>query len=174
MVVVPEPAVKCLRPFLARAVDGTVGPAGEQRADEALRLAVRLRTVGPGTQVADSQPATGECVQRRHVRRAVVGQQPLDPEPIARVEGSRPAQEADRRRRLLVWQHLGVGESRVVVGMPPLRWTAVVKRLPSLSFSRSGPATGSRAGSGAYSRCRMSPLERTARGGTERGRVWGG
>ena len=36
MVVVPEPAVKCSRALLARPVDGPVGPAREQGADEAL------------------------------------------------------------------------------------------------------------------------------------------
>src|SRR6266566_4638195 len=57
MVVVPEPAVKCPRALHARAIAGAVGPAPEQRADEALGLAVGLRPVGAGAAVADPEPA---------------------------------------------------------------------------------------------------------------------
>src|SRR5438876_5132817 len=115
MVVVPEPAVKCPRAFLARAVDGAVGPAGEQRADEALGLAVRLWTIGAGAQVADAERAAGERVQRGDVGGPVVGQQALDRDPVAGVVGARSAQEANRRLRLLVRQHLGIGEPAVIV-----------------------------------------------------------
>src|SRR5437899_1673680 len=72
MVVVPEPAVKCLRPLLARAVDRSVGPAGEQGADEALGLAVCLRPVGTGAAVADPEFAAGERVQGGDVGGAVL------------------------------------------------------------------------------------------------------
>src|SRR5438876_3705892 len=115
MVVVPEPAVKCPRAFLARAVDGAVGPAGEQRADEALGLAVRLWTIGARAQVADAERAAGKRVERGDVGGPVVGQQALDRDPVAGVVGARSAQEANRRLRLLVGQHLGIGEPAVVV-----------------------------------------------------------
>ena len=55
MVVVAEPAVKGGGAFGAGAVDRAVGPAGEHRADEALGLAVGLRAVGAGAQVADAE-----------------------------------------------------------------------------------------------------------------------
>ena len=49
MVVVPEPAVKCIGALCAGAVDGGVGPACEQCADEALCFAIvercRLRLI---------------------------------------------------------------------------------------------------------------------------------
>src|SRR5918996_1713809 len=99
MVVVPEPAVKCARAFLAGAVDGAVGPASEQRADEALGLAVRLRPVGTGAQVADAELPAGERVERGDVGGAVVGEQALDPDPVALVEDLRATQEADRGPR---------------------------------------------------------------------------
>src|SRR6266536_5349483 len=115
MVVVPEPAVKGLRPLLARAVDRPIGPAGKQGADEALGLAVCLRPVGTGAAVADPEFAAGERVQGGDVGGAVVGQEPLDPDPAASVEGDRALQEADRSGRPFVGQHLRVGESAVVV-----------------------------------------------------------
>src|SRR6266508_4452560 len=56
MVVVPEPSVKGLAAFVARAVDGAVGPACEQRADEALDSPMssveRWRGFGPGVEAA--------------------------------------------------------------------------------------------------------------------------
>ena len=115
MVVVPEPAVKGGCPLPARAVDRAIGPTGEQRADESLRLAVGLGPIGAGAAVPDPEPAAGEGVQRRDLGRAVVAQEPLDPDPAALVEGERALEEADRGRRLLVRQHLGVGEPAVVV-----------------------------------------------------------
>ena len=111
MVVVPEPAVKCPRPLLARAVDGSVGSAGEQGADEALGFPVRLRPRGPRAQVPDAERSAGKRVERGDIGGAVVGQEAFDPDPIAPVEGACVTQEADRRLCLLVGQHLGVGES---------------------------------------------------------------
>src|SRR5215218_6184091 len=60
MVVVPEPAVKGCRSFAAGAVDGAVRPAAEEGADEALGLAVRLRSIGSSAEMADPEPAAGE------------------------------------------------------------------------------------------------------------------
>src|ERR671918_843841 len=115
MVVVPEPAVKGGGAFAARAVDGAVGPAGEERADEALCFAVRLRPSGPGAQVLDGEAATAERMDRRDVGGAVVGEDSLHLDPVAAVEGERSSEEADCRPRLLVREHLGVGEAAVVV-----------------------------------------------------------
>src|SRR5919106_98153 len=86
MVVVPEPAVKGGGAFAARAVDGAVGPAGEERADEALCFAVRLRPSGPGAQVLDAEAATAERMDRRDVGGAVVGEDSLHLDPVAAVE----------------------------------------------------------------------------------------
>ena len=46
---------------------------------------------------------------------AVVGEDPLDADAVAAVEGDGAAEEADRGRCLLVGEHLGVGEAAVVV-----------------------------------------------------------
>src|SRR4029450_12394079 len=115
MVVVPEPAVKCGAALGARAVDRAVGPAGEQRADEAFGLAVRLRAVGTRAAVPDPERATGERVDRSAVAGAVVGQDPLDRDPVPPVVRDGPAQEGDRGDGLLVAEHLRVGEAAVVV-----------------------------------------------------------
>ena len=73
IVVVPEPAVKGGGAFVAGAVDGAVGPAGEEGADEALGFAVGLRSVWPGAEVADAEASACECVQGGDVGAAVVG-----------------------------------------------------------------------------------------------------
>src|SRR3954454_23156695 len=115
MVVLPEPAVKGGGAFLAFAGYGVVGPAGEHRADEALGFAVGLGSAWPCAQVADPQSAAGERVERGDVGAAVVGQDPLDLDPVAAVVGEGAAQEADRGRGFLVCEYLGVGEAAVVV-----------------------------------------------------------
>ena len=51
----------------------------------------------------------------RDVGGAVVGHHPLDRDPVATVEGQRPAQKADRGERPLVAQHLDVGKTGGVV-----------------------------------------------------------
>src|SRR5215210_4720139 len=84
MVVVPEPAVKGGGAVGAVAVDGAVGPAAEQGADEALCFAVGLGPVGAGAQVADAERAAGEGVQRRSVGRAVVCDDALDVDAVPR------------------------------------------------------------------------------------------
>src|SRR5581483_8911801 len=115
MVVVPEPAVKGGGAFAACAVDGAVGPAGEQGADEAFGFYVCLRPIGPDAQVADLQPSAGECVRDRDVGGAVVADDRLDPDAVATVEGDSAPEEADRGGRFLVCEHFGVGEAAVVV-----------------------------------------------------------
>jgi hypothetical protein len=65
--------------------------------------------------VADAERAAGDRVDRGAVGGAVVGQQPLDGHAVAAVEEERAAQERDRRGRLLVREHLGVGEPGAVV-----------------------------------------------------------
>jgi hypothetical protein len=46
---------------------------------------------------------------------AVVGHQPPDPDPVAPVEGDRPAQEGDAGPRLRVAQDLDVGQAGGVI-----------------------------------------------------------
>src|SRR5689334_828362 len=51
----------------------------------------------------------------RAVGRAIVGHQPLDRDPVRSVEGHRSPQEADDGLRLLVGQHLGIGQAGGVI-----------------------------------------------------------
>jgi hypothetical protein len=110
-----EPAGEHVVAFVAGVVDRTVGPAAEQGANEAFRLAVGARRVRPGAEVFDAQRFASERVDRGAVCVAVVGHQPLDPDPEGGEVGDRAAQEADRGRGFLVLEHLDVGEPRGVV-----------------------------------------------------------
>src|SRR3954447_5438580 len=103
MVVVPEPAVKGSGAFCAGGIDrAAVSPAGEQRADTALGLAVGLWPVGASAQVADPERFASDRVDGRAVGGAVVGDQPCDGDAVARVEGHGAAEKRDRGAGLLV------------------------------------------------------------------------
>src|SRR4051812_24973661 len=115
MVVVPEPAVKCSGAFAAGAVDRSVGPACEHRADEAFGFAVCLWPVGPGTEVFDPEPSAGDRVQGGAVARAVVGEELLDGDPVAAVKGDGAAKEAGSCFGGLVVEDFCVSETAVVV-----------------------------------------------------------
>src|SRR6059036_124704 len=102
MVVVPEPAVKGGGAFLACAVDGAVGPAGEHGADEAFGFAVCLRPVGASAEVADPERSAGERVHGRAVGGAVVAEDRFHADAVAAVEADSAMQEADRGGCFLV------------------------------------------------------------------------
>src|SRR5438309_1482639 len=101
MVVVPEPAVKCLGAFVACGVDRAVGPAVDQGADEAFGLSVCLRPVRAGAQVADAEMAAGERVQGAAVAGAVVAEDCFDMYAVASVEGDGRSEEGGRSDRFL-------------------------------------------------------------------------
>src|SRR4051812_13145264 len=115
MVVVPEPAVKGRGALWTCAVDRAVGPAGEHGADEPFGLAVGLRSVRAGAQVANAHRAAGDGVDGADVGRAVVGDDSLDADAVARKELASATEKRDRRGRLLVAQDFGVGQARGVV-----------------------------------------------------------
>src|ERR1700730_2689393 len=98
MVVVPEPAVKGAGALVAVAVDRAIGPATQHRANEALGLAVGLRTVCTGAQVADAEGATRERVHHGPVTGAVVGEQLLHGHAVALKEGDSAPEKGDHRR----------------------------------------------------------------------------
>src|ERR1700729_18525 len=91
MVVVPEPSVKGGGAFCASAVDRSVGPAGGERSDEPLGLAVGLGTVDAGAKVPDAEGAAGDRVDRGAVRAAIVGEGLLNGDAVAGVERDGPA-----------------------------------------------------------------------------------
>ena len=62
--------VRARRRSSAVALDGAVGPAAEQGADEALGFAVRARRVGAGAQVFDPERLAGERVHDQRRRRS--------------------------------------------------------------------------------------------------------
>jgi hypothetical protein len=66
--------------------------------------------VGARAEVADAELAADECVERASVAAAVVGQDRLDLDPVAAVEGECATQERGRGDCLLVGEYLGVGE----------------------------------------------------------------
>jgi hypothetical protein len=72
VIVGPEPAVESARAFGAGGVDGAVGPAGQQGADEALCFAVGAGPVRAGAQVTQAERAAGERVDGRAITGAVV------------------------------------------------------------------------------------------------------
>src|SRR4051812_50001970 len=96
MVVVVQPAVKGGGAFGAGAVERAVGPAAEHGSDEALSLAVGLRAVGAGAQVADAHGATRDRVHRRAVGRAIVGDQALDDDAVAGEKNPPAPPESER------------------------------------------------------------------------------
>jgi hypothetical protein len=65
--------------------------------------------------VTDAECSTGERVQCRDVRAAVVGEHALDLDAVAGKEGEGAAEEPDRGGCLFVGEDLGVGEAAVVV-----------------------------------------------------------
>jgi hypothetical protein len=67
----------------------------------------------------EPERAAGERVQHRHIRRAVVGHDALDGDVVGGVEGHYAAQEGDRGGRLLVGEHVGVGEPCAVCASLP-------------------------------------------------------
>jgi hypothetical protein len=115
MVVVREPAVKRGGALGGAAVDGAVGPTGDQRSDEPLGLAVGLGPVGTGAEVTDPERAAGDRVDRSALGGAVVGQHALDRESVPGEELDCPPQEGDDRGRLVIAENFGVGQARVVV-----------------------------------------------------------
>ena len=65
--------------------------------------------------MVDAECAAGERVDGGAVGGAVVGEEPLDADAVAAVEGDGAAEEADRGCGFLVGEDLGVGEPAVVV-----------------------------------------------------------
>ena len=87
----------------------------EQGADEAFCFPVCLWAVGPSAEVFDAERSAGEGVDGGAVAAAVVGEHPLDLDAVALVEGDGAVEEAGDGGCLLVVEHLGVGETAVVV-----------------------------------------------------------
>jgi hypothetical protein len=92
-----------------------VGPLGEQGPHHPLGLAVRLGSIRSRAAVAKAALVTGGREVTAPVPPTVVGEDPLDGDPVAGVEAPGTAQEARRRAGRLVGQLLGIGEPAVVI-----------------------------------------------------------
>src|SRR5450755_201350 len=115
MVVVPEPSVRGSGSFDAVAIDGAVGPAGDQGANEAFGFAVGLGSVGLGAQMADPESATSDRVQRGAVGAAVVGEQPLDGDAVAGIERDGTPEKPNHGAPFLIRENFGVGQTSAVI-----------------------------------------------------------
>ena len=73
-------------------------PFVDQGLDEALGLAVGLRSIGPGPLVPDVGPARASPARVASIARAVVGEHALDPDPDLREPGDRRNSTAHGRR----------------------------------------------------------------------------
>lgn len=96
-------------------IGAAICPFREQRADEALGLAVCPRTVRPRAAGGDAE-GVRRC-QERHgaIAAAVVGEQALERDPEGRLPRGGTREEGRRRRGGLVGKHLAVGQPRVIV-----------------------------------------------------------
>jgi hypothetical protein len=100
---------------LVRPVRPGVGPFVDERPDEPFGLAVGLGSPDPGPAVTDAELGEPGLVQPRAVARAVVGQDPLDRDPVA---GEPADGDLDRPDRLALAGVAGdddAGEPAMVV-----------------------------------------------------------
>src|SRR5436305_3318056 len=96
-------------------MDGAVRPAAQEWADESRGRAVGLGPVGAGAEVADLESAARDRVDGGTVRRAVVGDQPLDRDPHRAVVRDGTTKESDSGGGLLVGENFDVGQAGCVV-----------------------------------------------------------
>lgn len=142
VIVEAQPGRQGAGPLGRGAVDGPVGPALGEGLDEALGLAVGAGPVGPGAAVADAQLPAGVPVKVRAVGRAVVGEDPLDRDPLGGEPGQRPPEKGAGALLALVGQHLGVGHPRGAVDGDV---HALPAAAPALTLARAGdPVPGAR------------------------------
>ena len=97
------------------AVGVGVSPLPGGRLDEALCLAVGLRRVGPGEDVADLGLGADPSKELGSVAGTVVGHEPLDLDAMGAKEGESAQQEAGGGLLAFVGQDLGVGEARGII-----------------------------------------------------------
>jgi len=109
--------------------------------------------------VADAECATGERVQCREVRAAVVGEDALDLDAVAAVEGDRAVQERDRGCCFLVSEDLGVGEAAVVVDADVDELPADRAAVAAGGVSAARPVAARRASTNAFAGAARDPAE---------------
>ena len=123
-----------------------IRPLLEQRPDEPLSLAVGLGPIRPGEPMTDAELVAGRREVVTSIAAAVVGQDPLDRDPVARIEVPGPLEEARRDCRRFVGEFLCVGQPAVVVDreVDPVPaqavvWVAALPAVDPMTATRSDP-----------------------------------
>lgn len=117
LIVHPEPLLQDGLALGVRGIKAAIGPFGQGRLDEAIRLAIGLGAIRSGAFVARTQVVQGvlEGAGGR-VGAGVVGEHAFDRgNPLGGKEGGRIAQEAGAGRPTFVGMELGDGNPRVVI-----------------------------------------------------------
>src|SRR5450759_2240991 len=123
-----------------------IRPLLEQRPDEPLSFAVGLGPIRPGEPMTDAELVAGRREVVTSIAATVVGQDPLDRDPVARIEVPGPLEEARRGRRRFVGEFLCVGQPAVVVDreVDPVPaqavvWVAALPAVDPMTATRSDP-----------------------------------
>src|SRR5712691_2935723 len=109
-VVMVQPAVQGGTARGRAGVGAAIGPLAQQRLDEALRLAVGARRVGPGAEMAELGALAGRGEDVGEVAGAVVGHKAADPDAVAAKPGQGAPEKPHARDALLIGQDLDVGQ----------------------------------------------------------------
>ena len=96
-------------------VGSVISPAAQEGLDKAFGFSIGARTVGPGTQVTQTELSACRSEAMRDVAGAVVGHDACDINAAAGVPGDQPSKEDDSRWRSFVSQDLGVSQTGSVV-----------------------------------------------------------
>src|SRR6516165_838594 len=92
-VVVTEPSGQGSTTLAGAGIGPNVGPLAQQGLDEALGLAIGLRSIGPGPQVSHALGGAVGAKDLRDVRRSIVRQDATDADPALSEPRQRPLQE---------------------------------------------------------------------------------
>ena len=115
LVVVSQEIGQSPRSGDGRGIRAGVGPFSQTAADEAFRLAVGLRPIGPGPIVPEFQPATQRAKPVAPIGAAVVGQEPPHHDATSRKPAMGQSQKGRGTGRRFVWEEGGIGQARPIV-----------------------------------------------------------
>ena len=110
-----DPGRESVESLVVRAVEPAVGPLGEEGLDEALGLAVGLWAIGPGATMAGLDGGERPSVGRARIGPGVVGQDPLDADPVTSEPDRRVEQGPGRALGALVSDVGHVGKAGGIV-----------------------------------------------------------
>src|ERR1017187_9699307 len=108
-----EEAVRARDARLGRGEWFGIRPLLEQRPDEPLSFAVGLGPIRPGEPMTDAELVAGRREVVTSIAATVVGQDPLDRDPVIGIEAPGSLEEAGRRSRCFIGELLRVGQPAV-------------------------------------------------------------